>query len=122
MSELMEFDADAAGEFPKQAAIDQAKHEDSDGYFGFLTGAEWQFERDRIQIAMRNLQLQAASEQNKQLEARLQESERLGATYARENESLQIKLAQAEARIKELESLLEWTENMRLRDHKERNK
>lgn len=23
---------------------DQAKHEDSDGYFGFITGAEWLFE------------------------------------------------------------------------------
>jgi hypothetical protein len=33
------------GEFNKAAAIDQAKHEDSDGYFGFLTGSEWQHEQ-----------------------------------------------------------------------------
>lgn len=25
----------------KQQIIDQAKHEDSDGYFGFIAGAEW---------------------------------------------------------------------------------
>lgn len=29
-------------EYSRADAIDQAKHEDSDGYFGFLTGAEWQ--------------------------------------------------------------------------------
>lgn len=32
--------------FDFDAAKDQAKHEDSDGYFGFLTGAEWQHCRD----------------------------------------------------------------------------
>jgi len=27
----------------KDKIKDQAKHEDSDGYFGFLTGAEWMY-------------------------------------------------------------------------------
>lgn len=30
------------GEYNKDAVVNVAKHEDSDGYFGFLSGAEWQ--------------------------------------------------------------------------------
>lgn len=41
-------------EWDRGAAIEQAKHEDSDGYFGFLSGAEWQFEQD--QIALKELE------------------------------------------------------------------
>lgn len=42
--------SEGAGEFDKPAAIEQAKHEDSDGYFGFLTGAEWQHQQMRAQL------------------------------------------------------------------------
>lgn len=31
------------GDYDKTAVVDQAKHEDSDGYFGFLSGSEWQY-------------------------------------------------------------------------------
>lgn len=35
-------------EFDEEKAIERAKHEDSEGYFGFLTGAEWQHAQDKI--------------------------------------------------------------------------
>ncbi len=42
----------AAGLWNKEAATEQAKHEDSDGYFGFLAGAEWQHSQDRARIGL----------------------------------------------------------------------
>lgn len=46
--------------FNKQAAIDQAKHEDSDGYFGFMSGAEWQHQQNEAVIAELERKLQIA--------------------------------------------------------------
>ena len=37
--------------FDRQAAIDQAKHEDSDIYFRFISGAEWQHQQSAIKIS-----------------------------------------------------------------------
>lgn len=34
-----------AAEFDDDAVRNQAKHEDSDGYFGFILGAQWQYEQ-----------------------------------------------------------------------------
>lgn len=50
-SQALEHLASEAGEYDKQAAIEQAKHEDSDGYFGFLAGAEWQHAQDAAREA-----------------------------------------------------------------------
>ena len=54
----------------KQCVVEEAKHEDSDGYFGFLTGAEWQHsklipiieallqDRERLRVALETVKIQ----------------------------------------------------------------
>lgn len=44
--------------FDEKAAIEQAKHEDSDGYFGFLSGAEWQFAQMQSAMAEKDAMLE----------------------------------------------------------------
>lgn len=57
----------------KQCVVEEAKHEDSDGYFGFLTGAEWQHsqllpiieallqDRERLRVALENINAKSFS-------------------------------------------------------------
>lgn len=87
--------------FDKQAAIEQAKHEDSDGYFGFLTGAEWQFERDKARIELAEKERDAARSDD-ELHASVDYWAERGKSAERERDRLQIRLLDLELMVDDL--------------------
>jgi hypothetical protein len=52
----------SAPTFDKAAAIDRAKHEDSDGYLGFLSGSEWQHSQDAANISALQIRVEELEE------------------------------------------------------------
>jgi hypothetical protein len=77
------------GEFDKNKAINQAKHEDSDGYFGFLSGAEWQHQQNAATIATLEAKV-------KELEQKLKDKVTLDMLLLAENYQKEIKELEAE--------------------------
>lgn len=63
----------APAKFNEAAAIEQAKHEDSDGYFGFLTGAKWQYSQLSVLIGAKDARIAELEEKLYELTERLEQ-------------------------------------------------